>query len=269
LTIAYATLRGLYYFCETGALLRGSANPSQAVESFWKGAVTLIKVRDAVIASASPPILFPAAPLREDHEDGRTRHFVDGGVRELLPTQYENPPDYDIVLRRFNEIHSIAASVDRSLPFRPLLGTIAEGDLNAYVRKPTAEYILAINSGAIKISWGLAKILALSLPTLESNSTREPFDTDWPEVLKHLQSSPEPSQRFRELLGAIVTRKHPYFAPKYLIDSDNKKALGFVAAINASLELFLVGHEYAHLADGHFDGKIRRIPEDKFPRAPK
>lgn len=186
---------------------------------------------------------------------------------DQVPTRYENPPDYEIVRERFDELHSIAASVDRSLPFRPLLGTIAEGDLNARVLH-RAGYILAVNGGALKISWGLAKILALSLPTLESNSTRQPFDTDWPEVQRHLQTSPEPSQRFRELLDAIVTRKHPYFAPRYLIDSDNKKMLGFVLALNRGLELFLVGHEYAHLADGHRDGKIRQMPEDEFPRTP-
>jgi predicted acylesterase/phospholipase RssA len=80
----------LYYFCETGALLRGSANPSKADDAFWQGALTLDKVGQAVIASSSVPVLFPAVPLTEDHGPTalrRTRHFVDGGIREVLPAR--------------------------------------------------------------------------------------------------------------------------------------------------------------------------------------
>jgi NTE family protein len=80
----------MYYFSETGGLLRGSANASKATESFWNGPITADKVRQAVIASSSPPLLFPAVPLREDHgptSRRRTRAFIDGGVRELLPAR--------------------------------------------------------------------------------------------------------------------------------------------------------------------------------------
>jgi NTE family protein len=80
----------LYYFCETGELLQGSANSGKAVGRFWRGAVTPSKVREAVIASSSPPMLFPAVPLSEDHGDTsrrRTKNFVDGGLREVLPVR--------------------------------------------------------------------------------------------------------------------------------------------------------------------------------------
>jgi predicted acylesterase/phospholipase RssA len=80
----------MYYFCETGALLRGSANPSKSDESFWEGPITTRKVQQAVIASSSPPFEFPAVPLTQDHGPvarRRTRNFVDGGVREVLPAR--------------------------------------------------------------------------------------------------------------------------------------------------------------------------------------
>jgi predicted acylesterase/phospholipase RssA len=80
----------LYYFTETGSLLRGSADPSKATDAFWKGPLSVAKVRQAVIASSSPPIEFPAVPLQEDHGVSTrraTRNFVDGGVREVLPAR--------------------------------------------------------------------------------------------------------------------------------------------------------------------------------------
>ena len=182
---------------------------------------------------------------------------------DQVPTRYENPPDYAIVRERFDQIHSVATSIDRALLFRPLLGTIAQGELGGESRRPTG-YVLVINGGALRTSWTLAKILALSLPTVETNPA-DPLSVDWPEIRKHLQQTQEPSRRFRELLDAIVVRKHPYFAPSFLIDRDKRATLGFVKALNAGIELFLVGHEYAHITDGHLDGKIRRgVPGDRF-----
>lgn len=74
-----------YYFTEDGQLLAGNGNPKKA-DSFCEPGLDLQKVVNAVIASSSVPVFFPAIPITAT--PGSTKcHFVDGGLREVLPVR--------------------------------------------------------------------------------------------------------------------------------------------------------------------------------------
>lgn len=82
--------------------------------------------------------------------------------------------------------------------------------------RETGEQLLLVDDGMIDIGWGLSKIVTMALPDVESR-LNDPFSPGWQEVQEHLTRNPGIYRRFKDLIDAARSRKHPYFADSYLL----------------------------------------------------
>jgi len=206
----------------------------------WIGQQTILPVRLQQKAEQLSPSEF--AHYRAAVLDALTRD-------ELLPrpTAFERPHQYSILRGLKVSVEDALNDLAIPLPFRPVVGTLPTRLLEPLmVRVPgTEEVVLLVDGGLLTYVHLLAKAIAHALPP-------EVWDGDMMEVGEGDWDGPfDPegvaTQRFIELMMAAVNgapASAPMYAPKASCEQTT-------AALCECMELFIIGREYARLAEGH------------------
>ncbi|WP_432097338.1 hypothetical protein [Streptomyces sp. bgisy100] len=161
----------------------------------------------------------------------------------------------------YHLIHSLADVLERHVPSpftRPMLGTLATGEINAVtILVPDSDaHLVVFEDQLLNFANLFSKAVALAIPFEETKDGGLAFSHGIDSVRRHLRDAPEALQRFREVVLAYVLRGSPGAAPQYFVPPELNP---LASTLRNGLELFVLGHEYGHVADGHLaDGTAAR-----------
>jgi hypothetical protein len=176
------------------------------------------------------------------------------------PSRFEDISTYIILSDLAKRIEETATEGGIQLPLRPIFGTLALGQFNAMaIRVPgTSDHIIAFQAGVFGFINLLSKAVAASFP-LEEGDDAIRFSTDPEDVDDLLDRNPEPVSRFQQFVDAYVLDGDPHEAEQYLLTGAPTE---LASLLLDSAELFVMGHEYAHIINGHLaeDALLHHAP---------
>lgn len=176
------------------------------------------------------------------------------------PTEYQNPNDYDILMRIALKIAKGASVAHFPLPQGVTLGTLPLGSVNARTEpvEGTDQYVVAFQQGVFAFVHGLAKTLLLAMTAKDADdATFFTFDLD--AIEKRLHENAWLQERFDNLLVAYLIEGNAWYAPTYMPDWFPDPAIETpLATLLNSAEGFALSHELAHITRGHFKADAQR-----------
>jgi hypothetical protein len=176
-------------------------------------------------------------------------------ARAACPSPYESPDWYAVVSAQFEALSRSADEMNMKLAHPPLLGTLATGRVNgvAIALEGVSTRIILLEQGLFGFANLMCKAVAASLVYQgEAEDGKLSFSIDEEAIRDKLARDDEPIRRFFDALCSYVIlgaphRAEPYAAPPF--------AVRVSEILRESMELFIVGHEFAHVALGHLDGR--------------
>lgn len=163
-----------------------------------------------------------------------------------LPTRFENPSSYRIILDLRKEIEEASKDLSISIPIELVVGTLPTGQVNARVIKipSNGDFVVVFESGFFTFANLLAKATIKAMPFIGTENDKLSFSTDWDGSVNS-----DALRRFQEVIIAYLLHGQPNAAPPYLIDYPHQRLTNI---LRNSMELFVIGHEYGHVIGGHF-----------------
>lgn len=167
------------------------------------------------------------------------------------PTRYENPLTFSTMKDLTGKIEGVIADNAIDMPVRPRFGTLASGQVNAMtIAVPGGGHLVVLERQLLTFANLISKAIALALPvTSRAPDGTVGFGLSPDQVIAHLDADPTAVLRFAETVVAYVMYGRPTAAPSYILDRVEYQRLA--STFRDSLELFVVGHEYAHVLAGH------------------
>jgi hypothetical protein len=141
--------------------------------------------------------------------------------------------------------NAAASENDYAFPFRPMLASVPSSSINARALycQESEEFIVLFTHGLYAFAFEMAKILSFAVP-VDSRTGRltswDPNDV----VTRH----PEMVEQFIRVLESYVVNGNMRQVPPFQVDDSRKNIAGALIRV---MELFVVGHEYAHIMLGH------------------
>lgn len=186
--------------------------------------------------------------------DELNRQFKD------VPTKYENPITYKIINRLFDRINAAAIEHNVTSGEPPIFGTLPSGRVNAMALSPTNDSqncIVLFETEFFAYVNLFSKVLAQGIPLKDGTFS---FQSD--DIKAHLSNESDALNRLRELVTALLLDGRPRNAPQYFLLAPRSTIAGiFLDAV----ELFVMGHEYAHVALGHLTKARSMTPPVQAP----
>jgi hypothetical protein len=178
-----------------------------------------------------------------------------------LPTPFEVPSWYNMLLSYSDDIATAAIEAGSPVGFRPMLATIASGHVNAItvlVPGTQHEYVIMFEAGLFGFLNLISKLVSSVLLTtaMPAELIQLDLDAPWHITMEHVS-------RFFDVYGAYVVAGNPMYATRYIPSAD---LLPLHQPLLLGAELFVLGHEYGHIIEGHL-----RVPRDVacvFPGVP-
>jgi len=182
-----------------------------------------------------------------------------------LPTPYQNRDSYTLILDFWRIIKDILPTIkfkhketgqiktleEQGLKIiTPYFGTVQIGSINA-VTYPcdNNERLIVFEMELMTFCHLLCKIIARTFPHYDPKEKKS-LEYYKEKIEERIENEPEITQRFKELIIAFVTTGKATTAPQYLLDT---KYYPFLNHLRLAMEVFIVGHEYAHILLGHVD----------------
>jgi hypothetical protein len=188
-------------------------------------------------------------------QDPRLRALVEQEVTRAGQNPDESFDEMLAVMQ--DRIEATAASridgVDLALR-RPLVGRLPTGQLNAVsMRVPgrSGAYLVLIEDQLALFASKLSKAVAWAIPHGPADGTGNlTFQVGVPTVTERIRADPEVAERFAEIVVAYATTGTVGAAGHHLLPPGY---LHFAYSLVTALEYFVLGHEYAHILNGHLD----------------
>jgi hypothetical protein len=189
-----------------------------------------------------------------DQIKGARLDDIEKAFREI-PTRYENPFNYRILRGLQTEIENTLAAMHaggmlKSVLPKVVVGTLPTGEVNARaILVPSSEYFLVVfDSQMFNFVNLLSKALSLAIPPREVDGkiirSMRPED-----ILQAIGENPDAAERLKEVMSMYLTIGTPEGAAPYTLEERYQEMAGL---LRDGMELFAVGHEYGHIASGHF-----------------
>lgn len=175
-------------------------------------------------------------------------------ARAACPSPFENPDWYGLVTHLFERIARSAETMKMQLAHPPLLGTLATGRVNgvAIALEGSATRIILLEQGLFGFANLMCKAVGASLVYTGTEEGQLRFSLDPGAIRDKLAKDDAPIERFFDALTAYVVQGEPHRARPY---APPPYAATVASNLRESMETFILGHEYAHVALGHLDGK--------------
>jgi hypothetical protein len=190
----------------------------------------------------------------------------DRKAREAVPTRYEDPHWYALILGFAAQIEEELRELGHTLTQRPLFGTLPTGRVNGMaIALPDCAYrIILLESGLFGFANLATKAVAHTFPPAgkgdkEGGLSFRTDDAGWQAEIK---ANPALAERVLDLLGAYLIGGHPHAARPYL---PNPKVEPLSSLLRNSMELFVLSHEYGHCISGHLDDAMPHRPTTADP----
>ena len=195
-----------------------------------------------------------AAQMPNGSDDEKQQHIAEF-VRQMTETQriatsYEAPHWYNIILKLSGEIDKAANDAAIPVPSHPLLGTLPIGQINAMtIRVPgTDEFVIIFDWQLFLFALLLSKAVVRALPLVSTEDGSFQIRIDSDGIRSRTDSDPSVVGRFLEVVMAYAVAGDPGFAPQYFPEPQYSL---LAARLRDCMELFVMGHEYAHIILGH------------------
>jgi hypothetical protein len=216
--------------------LQGASSADQNIEN--KILEEVLKARAAFIAPG---------------ETDELRKSLIEHVRAIqVPTKFEDPLQYSMMRSAADQIERAVSDLKFLLPVHPQIGTLPTGQVNAkaIMLPDSNEYLILFESELLTFVLLLSKVVARATPFKRSNSSgRLAFSTAKDDWVRTLREQPEILFRFQEVMLAYLLVGRPSAATQYVLE----EPYGSLAMnLRRSMVLFVLGHEYGHIIDGHF-----------------
>lgn len=171
-----------------------------------------------------------------------------------LPTRYEDPDRYPLMVNLQEEIEAAAAGLGLPAVDRPFIGTLPTGRVNACAaRVPGSSDVLVLfETELFNCALLLAKVVARAMPAHPDGQGGFIFSTAPDDISAEIEREPVILQRFRDFFFAYLCAGAPSRAHPYMLEPPYDY-LSYVFFHN--LERFVIGHEYAHKLLGHLAGE--------------
>jgi hypothetical protein len=207
-------------------------------------------------------LLLATMSSREHLDDFRKRYSEAMGltpaqVDELMQTAVGQAAldwrgDTRRIMEEAEAVEVVLQQLNVPLDVAPLFRAIGSGRVNALaVNVPvTGEYILLFDTGLFTFCNLFSKIAAQCIPFCDTANGLNRFSTAVDDVDAAIAAVPELKRRFLDVLSGYVIGGDPKRASAYLL---HQPYMSLAAQLRKSMELFVIGHEYAHITRGHFD----------------
>lgn len=174
-----------------------------------------------------------------------------------VPTRYEEPSLYSMITHFGKEIEQALVKTGRSLPVKPLFGTVPTGRVNGFaVAIPDTNYrAILLEDGLFGFANLMCKAVAMAFPEKASEKEGVSVSTDWNDVSEKLRTDPGIALRFFDALASYLVHGHPHAARPYLAS----RSVTYISSVlRDSMETFVVAHEYGHIVAGHLGPAVAR-----------
>jgi hypothetical protein len=205
------------------------------------------------IETESLRIIGAYAPTLSDEEQRQLRAntlaYLSKRLELELPTRLEDPFAYSLMLHLLDEIEDAARSLSKHVR-RPIVGTIPTRHVNALaVLVPDCpDYLVIFDPEVFMFALLMSKCVVKALPFRGATSDSMTLSTTDRDVQQQVDGDPEVVERFRDVLLAYLLTGEPGNAQPYLPEEPYGTLAG---RLRQSMEIFIMGHEYAHIACGH------------------
>lgn len=168
------------------------------------------------------------------------------------PSRYQDPSTYSILTSLATHVEEAATAAGIDLPPRTVFGTLPLGQFNAMaIRVPrTEEHIIVFQDGVFGFLNLLSKAVSTCFPETDGGEGKISFSVHPADIDAHLDRNSEPIERLQQFLDAYVLKGHPDLAAPYILTGTHQ---AMAAMMLDSAELFVMGHEYAHVIQGHLN----------------
>ena len=182
-----------------------------------------------------------------------------------LPTKYETIVNYSLILD-FAELIEKAIPVlgfmdkekgqnytlkDLNMNFtRPLFGTLPAGGLNATSYGfSNSERLIIFESELLQFCNLISKIVAKSIPFVKEND-QIVFQFEEQIIRDKIEEEDEIFERFKDLIIGFLLTGRATSASQYILEAPFNNISDH---LRLSMEVFIMGHEYAHILLRHLD----------------
>jgi hypothetical protein len=167
-----------------------------------------------------------------------------------VPTAYEEPGWYAVMENLSEDIGKSADEASLVIPTNPLLGTLPTGQINAMtLRVPGSDdYLIVFEWQLFLFALLLSKAVARALPLRQTEDEGFSFSAQKDDIAQRIDSDKSVVYRFADVLLAYAATGEPSRARPYLPEVHYGR---LADVLRRSMELFVMGHEYAHIILGH------------------
>jgi hypothetical protein len=176
-------------------------------------------------------------------------------VSKNMPTRFEEPLTYAEIMELARDIEDDANRLCYPVPSRPVIGTLPAGCVNACALAiPSSnQHLIIIATGLFRFLYRISIIITQAMPVVgdERNGRRS---VNPKLVEQNIEENPDIVERFYEAFYAYLVRGDMGITEPWDI---NKYTSYYAMGIREPMELFLMGHEYGHIINGHFSNSKR------------
>ena len=168
-------------------------------------------------------------------------------ARKLVPTKFEDPDWYSVILEIAEKIDRIVKKHGYDLSrSKPLFGTLPSGNVNAMAVTIPGSFhrLILIEEGLFSFANLMVKAVTAVFSSRDGEGGMVEFSLDEERVEKNLADSAEIQERFLDVIMSYLVNGHPAFAKSYLPD---RRSSAFSSYLCNSFEVFVLAHEYGHL----------------------
>jgi hypothetical protein len=189
-------------------------------------------------------------------------------ARSHCPSRYEDPSIYVRLNDLAEQIHRVAAQKFNNCPPWPVIGTMPLGRLNAktVAIDGSVDHVILFDSALLIFDLLFTKAVTLAIPddivatalaAADAGATPEEITAiERTAIVRHVAANSEAAQRFFEVIGSYAIHGTHFETKQYL----PKLTSGRTAEmLRRALRLFVFGHEYGHILDGHFDNPVTPV----------
>ena len=178
-------------------------------------------------------------------------------VDVILPTRLDSPMHFRILKGLVSNIKDAANAIGLDTDEFPHYACIPTGLVNASaVKLPNVERsFLLFDSQLFLYCYLFAKSFARCVPIVGQDKVIS-YSIEIDKVESRVQAEPELTTRLSDVLFAYATTGSPGNAKQYFPE---QSYVPLIDVLRDGMELFVVGHEFAHIYAGHLSEILRRF----------